>query len=59
VNVTKREKQTMSKKYTISYQKPSEVTNFVITIKAKTAEEARAKFEKQYPNWTITAINEA
>ena len=48
----------MSKKYSISYQKPNEKVTFVIPIKAKIAEEARAKFEKQYPNWTIVAINE-
>lgn len=47
----------MSNKYTISYKKPGEMNNFVITIKAKTAEEAKAKFEKQYPNWTAVAIN--
>jgi hypothetical protein len=49
----------MSKKYWISYRKPDETITFVILIKAKTAEEARAKFENQYPNWTIVAINEA
>ncbi len=49
----------MSKKYSISYKKPDEIKNFAVDVKAKTSEEARAKFEKQHPNWTIVAINEA
>jgi hypothetical protein len=51
-------KETMSKKYSIIYKKPDEMYTFVIPTKAKTAQEARTKFEKQHPDWTIVAINE-
>jgi len=48
----------MSKKYSIIYKKPDEMYTFAIPMKAKTAQEARTKFEKQYPDWIIVAINE-
>jgi len=49
---------TMSKKYSIIYKRPDEAYTFVIPIKVKTAQEARTKFEKQHPDWTIVTINE-
>ena len=48
----------MSKKYSIIYKKPDEMYTFAIPMKAKTAQEARTKFEKQHPDWTIVTINE-
>jgi hypothetical protein len=47
----------MSKKYSIRYQRPDELGTFVILIKAKTEQEAKGKFEKQYPDRTIVAID--
>ena len=48
----------MSKKYTISYNRPDEMGTFVTDVKAKTEQEAREKFEKQYPDWTVVSVNE-
>ncbi len=48
----------MSKKYSIRYQRPDELGTFVILIKAKTEQEAKDKFEKQYPDCTIVAIDQ-
>jgi len=48
----------MPKKYSIIYKRPDETYTFVIPIRAKTPQEARDKFEKQHPDWTIVAINE-
>ena len=48
----------MSKKYTVSYERPDELGTFVTDIKAKTDKEAREKFEKQYPDWTVVSVNE-
>ena len=47
----------MSKKYTISYERPDEMGTFVIDMKAKTDQEAREKFEKQYPDWIVVSVN--
>ena len=48
----------MSKKYSISYKRPEELGTFVIDMKAKTDQEARDKFEKQYPDWTVVSVDE-
>ncbi len=48
----------MSKKYSISHKKPEELGTFVIDMKAKTDQEARDKFEKQYPDWTVVSVDE-
>ena len=47
----------MSKKYTISYERPDELGTFIVDIKAKTDEEAREKFEKRYPDWNIVSVD--
>jgi len=48
----------MAKKYTVTYERPDELGTFVTDIKAKTDQEARDKFEKQYPDWTIVSVYE-
>ena len=49
----------MAKKYTISYKKPDEIETFVEGIKTKTLEEAKAKFQKEHPNFIVIAVNES
>ena len=44
-------------KYTINYERADELGTFVTEVKAKTDEEAREKFEKQYPSCTVVDIN--
>ena len=48
----------MSKKYTVSYERPDELGTFIVDIKAKTDEEAKEKFEKQYPDWTVVSVDQ-
>ena len=48
----------MSKKYSIIYKRSDELVTFVNDMKAKTDEEARGKFEKQHPDWTVVSVDE-
>ena len=48
----------MSKKYTVSYERPDELGTFIVDIKAKTDEEAEEKFKKQYPDWTVVSVDQ-
>jgi hypothetical protein len=48
----------MSKKYTVSYERPDELGTFIVDVKAKTDEEAEEKFKKQYPDWTVVSVDQ-
>ena len=48
----------MPKKYSISYKRTEELGALIMEMKAKTDQEARDKFEKQYPDWTVVSVDE-
>ena len=48
----------MSKKYSISYERPDELGTFVVDIKAKTEQEARDKFKQMYPDRSVVSVVE-